>query len=126
MPFTFTRSASTVTDPEGRILSTDAYSGHGDGLNNPLWEAVLNAGPIPAGRWHIGAPKAPVDHLGPLAMPLTPMDGTDPQGRRALFIHGDNAAMDHTASDGCVILCRAARQVIADAVGTEDGVLIVE
>jgi hypothetical protein len=123
MPCTFKRDESTLYGPGGEILDRAAYSGHGDGLNNPHWEAVLNAGPIPAGRWHIGRPINPPDHLGIYAMPLSPMDGTDPMGRTALFIHGDNAKHNHSASDGCVIASLSARLCIAES---EDRILVVE
>lgn len=122
MPYTFNRADSLFLDPSGAILWHDAYSGRGDGLNNPAMQAVHNVGPIPVGQWHIGDPKVPPDHLGPLAMPLTPLPGTDACGRTALFIHGDNEAMNHTASDGCVILPRAVRKIIADG---DDKELIV-
>jgi hypothetical protein len=87
------------------------YSGHGAGLNDPAMEAEPDIGPIPAGRWTIGPPKTPPDHLGPLAMPLTPV-GFDPHGRSAFFIHGDNAAGNRSASHGCIILGPAIRAQI--------------
>ena len=34
------------------------------------------------------------------------------QGRSGFFIHGDNANMNHTASNGCIILGPAERQAI--------------
>ncbi len=122
MPYTFDRQASTFTAPDGTLMYDDAYSGHGPGLNNPAMEAVSNVGPIPAGLWRVGDPLNPPDHLGPLAMPLAPAPGTDPKGRVALFIHGDNAAMNHTASDGCVILPHNVRATVA---GGADRDLIV-
>jgi hypothetical protein len=113
MPYTFNRRASIFTAPDGIVMYNDAYSGHGPGLNNPDMETVHNVGPIPAGLWLIGDPLNPPDKLGPLAMPLTPAPGTDPKGRVALFIHGDKPAMNHTASDGCVILPRTVRAAVA-------------
>lgn len=91
------------------------YSGHGIGLNNHAQEATHGVGPIPVGAYHIGPPKSPPDHLGPLAMPLTPKPGNDAHGRSAFFMHGDNAAANHTASDGCIIMSRAVRQAVADS-----------
>jgi Protein of unknown function (DUF2778) len=90
------------------------YSGHGDGLNNPAMQNIHDVGPIPQGTWTIGPPHDPPDHLGPLAMPLTHISGND-FGRSAFFIHGDNAAGDHSASDGCIIMSHAIRQQIADS-----------
>jgi hypothetical protein len=90
------------------------YSGHGDGLNNPEMQNVRNVGPIPQGTWTIGSPVDPPDHLGPLAMPLTHVSG-DEFGRDDFFIHGDNAAGNHSASDGCIIMSHTIRQQIADS-----------
>lgn len=102
MPWTYHQTSGRLVSPRGELLGI-GYSGHGDGLNNPAMEAVHGVGPIPAGHWHIGPAKAPPDHLGPVAMPLTPV-GFDPHGRSAFFMHGDNIHMNHTASDGCVIM----------------------
>lgn len=89
------------------------YSGKGEGLNNPAKEKVRNVGPIPAGMWQIG--KA-FDHprLGPVVMSLTPI-GHDALGRDDFLIHGDNAKMNMTASEGCIILDRKTREKIANS-----------
>ncbi len=89
------------------------YSGHGDGINNPLLQAESNVGPIPRGQWTIGEgvdnPK-----LGLLAIPLTPNIGTDTFGRGGFFIHGDSIEFvgQEEASHGCIILARAIRELI--------------
>ncbi len=110
--FTFIREEGVVLF-NAAVVATGAYSGHGEGVNNPAMESVPNVGPIPAGVYSIGPAKDPVDQLGPIALPLTPIGGQEMFGRSAFFIHGDNAAMDHTASDGCIILPRSAREYIA-------------
>ena len=89
------------------------YSGHGAGLNNPALEGDPGVGPIPAGPWRIG-PAAAHPRLGPCVMALSPV-GHDAHGRSAFFIHGDNAAADHGASHGCIILPRPIREAIAAA-----------
>jgi hypothetical protein len=43
-------------------------------------------------------------------------------GRSGFLIHGDNAEMNHTASDGCIILSHDIREQIDES---EDRVLIV-
>jgi type VI secretion system (T6SS) effector TldE1-like protein len=91
------------------------YSGHGKGLNDPGEQGVEGVGPIPQGRYTIGPPKDPIDHLGPLAMPLTPDPANEMFGRSAFFMHGDNAAANHTASDGCIIMGREVRQAVAES-----------
>jgi hypothetical protein len=45
-------------------------------------------------------------------MHLTPV-GHNANGRTRLYIHGDNAALNHSASEGCVILPRDIRLRIA-------------
>jgi hypothetical protein len=103
-----------VSDPSASTaISATGYSGHGDGMNNPQMQAVKGQGPLPLGSYTIGDPLDPPDHLGPLAMPLTPDVGNCMFGRSAFFIHGDNPALDHTASDGCVILDHPTRAAIA-------------
>ena len=94
--------------PDLRALG---YSGHGEGLNNPALEADAGVGPIPAGVWRIG-PARTHPRLGPCVMALSPVEH-DAHGRSAFFIHGDNAAGDHGASHGCVILAHSVREAIA-------------
>jgi hypothetical protein len=92
----------------------EGYSGHGEGLNEPSAESETGVGPIPAGRYAIGAF---FDHprLGPCVARLLPLPGTVTFGRSGFFIHGDNAAMDHGASDGCIVLARPLRESIRDS-----------
>lgn len=91
------------------------YSGIGAGLNNPAMQAEHDVGPIPTGGWIIGAPLDPPDHLGPIAMPLTPAAGNAAFGRSAFFMHGDNHAANHTASNGCIIMGPAIRRAVRDS-----------
>jgi len=110
MAWTYQQSSGKLTDPSGAMIGI-GYSGLGPGLNKPALEASRGVGPIPAGHWRIHPPLDPPDHLGPIAMPLTPVD-FDPHGRSAFFMHGDNAAMDFTASDGCIIMSHAIRAAV--------------
>ncbi len=98
------------------------YSGNTGGLNNPAMQNVIGVGPVPRGTYTIGPPHMPVDHLGPNALPLYPAAGNEMYGRSGFFIHGDNAAMDNTASDGCIILGPAIRQAI---INSRDTALLV-
>ena len=113
MPWTYKQSTGDL-DRDGVHVAT-GYSGHGAGLNNPAMEAVHGVGPIPAGGYRIGPPRVPVDHLGVVAMPLTPVAANLAHGRSAFFMHGDNARGDHSASDGCIIMPHAVRQGVADS-----------
>lgn len=92
------------------------YSGHGLGLNNGNLEWAHGSGPIPRGLWSIGT-FFDHPHLGPIVAHLSPVDH-DAHGRTAFFLHGDNSAMNHTASDGCVILARPLREAIRDSADT--------
>jgi len=112
--WTYCQSTGGFYGPSGNLLA-DGYSGHGAGKNNPAMEADPGIGPIPAGLWKIGPAKTPIDHLGPLALPLSPM-GFDPHGRSAFFIHGDYAGdVAQLASCGCIILAHAVRLMIAQS-----------
>jgi Protein of unknown function (DUF2778) len=95
---------------DGCAIGT-GYSGHGDGLDNPAMEAVHSVGPLPRGPWRIGA-WHDHPHLGPCVAALTPI-GHAPHCRSAFFIHGDNSAANHTASDGCIVLGPLLRQAMA-------------
>ena len=90
------------------------YSGHDSGVNNPKMVDDPGIGPIPPGVYTIGDPLDPPDHLGPLAMPLTPASTNRMYDRSAFFIHGDNALLNHSASHGCIILSHEVRQAVAD------------
>lgn len=87
----------------------DGYSGHGSGLNNGALEAVEGVGPIPRGMWRITQWDQMHAQLGPVVAILTPVD-QDAHGRSCFRIHGDNAALNHTASDGCIIAPRVVRE----------------
>jgi hypothetical protein len=97
----------------GELLGT-GYSGNGEGLNNPAMSDVHNVGPIPAGRWSISQPFTDPGK-GHTVMRLSPLDGTETFGRGGFLIHGDNEAMNHTASEGCIILEFVLRQMIAQS-----------
>ena len=93
----------------GRLVAR-GYSGRkGPHRNNPASEGERAKGPIPRGRYSIGAPRTSAK-TGPFVMDLTPI-GHDALGRSAFQIHGDNRAGD--ASSGCIILPRAVRETIA-------------
>jgi hypothetical protein len=96
----------------GRGQSFTGYAGKGMWMNDPESIGERSLGPLPTGTYAIGRPRLH-PRLGPLAMMLDPIPGTDMLGRSGFYIHGDNARMDHSASAGCIILNRMARSVIA-------------
>jgi len=109
MTQTWTYSQSTGILSDGEPLGT-GYSGNTTGLNNASMEQVHNIGPIPKGIWEIGM-FFDDPHLGPCVAALRPTS-QDVYGRGGFFIHGDNKDMNHTASDGCIVLARFLRQAI--------------
>lgn len=110
--YTYQQSTGKLTNPDGIVIGT-GYSGKSLGLNKPTADHVPQLGPIPRGIYTIGkAEDSP--QLGPLSLPLRPFISNNMHGREGFFIHGDNQAMDYTASEGCIVLAHNLRQMIAD------------
>ena len=114
----YQQSTGNLTAPDGSLAGV-GYSGNGADLDNPSGQGDIGHGPIPQGSWTIGEfsnhPK-----LGPVSSPVSPAPGNDMDSRDGgFFIHGDNAAENHTASDGCIILSRPLREQIAASGDTE-------
>lgn len=93
------------------------YSGHGPGRNNPAMEAVHNVGPIPRGKYTIGAFFDDPGGKGPIVCHLTPDPENEMHGRAGLMMHGNNASND--ASHGCMVLARLLRELVRDSGDTE-------
>lgn len=91
-----------ILSHDGKLEGT-GYSGNGAGLDNPAMEAVADVGPIPRGLWHIDRWDDQHGEKGPVVGVLSPV-GHDAHGRSEFLIHGDNAAANHSASHGCIIL----------------------
>jgi Protein of unknown function (DUF2778) len=112
MPWQYSQSTGRLTH-DGRDVG-GGYSGHGDdGQNNPTMEAVRNVGPIPRGSYRIG-PQHSHPSKGPVVMGLAPV-GHTAHGRTGFLIHGDSVRAPGTASEGCIVLRRNIRQMIADS-----------
>jgi hypothetical protein len=96
---------------------SNGYSGNGRGKNNPSLQGVVGIGPIPAGRWRV-VEKYDSANVGPYALVLHAQDASpgddrhDATGRGAFRIHGDSIRAPGTASKGCIILPRRARELI--------------
>lgn len=98
------------------IRIATGYSGTGVGLNDPRFQFVRNVGPIPVGVYRIGKTYESVK-VGPLAIPLIPLDDFQTGGRSGFVIHGDNPKGDRSASQGCIVLSRNVRErIVASAV----------
>lgn len=103
------------------LIVGSAYSGNGEGLNNPLMEQIEGHGPIPRGLWTIDrwtGTATYTDHkgrnLGPQVAILRP-SGHDAHNRSGFLWHGDNKLMNFTASDGCLVSARVIRDHLAEA-----------
>ena len=115
MPWTFEIAGGSILNPDGSFAAS-AYSGgdkgqRPDGVDNVSDEATKNVGPLPEGIYTLGTP---VDHsqLGPFAIPLIPDPSNQMYGRGSMYIHGDTAAMNHSASEGCIITNRNTRNAM--------------
>jgi hypothetical protein len=106
-----------LTDDNGNAVG-NGYSGNGDGLNNPDAEDQAYVGPIPQGGYTIQQQQNNVTGSGtslPASERLVPDAGNNMHGRDGFLIHGDNQHLNHTASDGCVILPRSVRNQIGSS-----------
>lgn len=93
-------------------IAFQGYAGNGKGLDNPDMEDVVRIGPLHCGFYDISEPYTH-ERLGPLVMKL---EAWKPLFERSAFrIHGDNTKGDKSASQGCIILGRTARQAIIDS-----------
>jgi hypothetical protein len=122
MPFTYEQTTGRFSR-DGELIGI-GYSGHAEGLNNPAEEQVVGVGPIPAGDWTIG-PAHSDGKLGPVVMNLDPAAPFDAYGRSLFRIHGDNDLLNHSGSDGCIVLGPTYRHQVAAAVAGGDTALTV-
>lgn len=109
--WTYKQSTGQLIAPEGDVVGV-GYSGRNQGLNNPEMQDREHLGPIPQGDWYIGHFYNSQNEKGPIVANLTPSYGTNTFGRGGFMIHGDNEAMNHTASDGCIVLAHSLRDAI--------------
>lgn len=118
---TYSQSTGLFTGP---AITATGYSGHGEGLDNASMQDVHDIGPLPQGIYTIQPPHAD-PKVGPVAMRLEPSPENTMFGRGDFLIHGDNAAQNHTASEGCIILPHDVRVKIGAAVLSGDDQLMV-
>ncbi len=102
----------TGNNPSATTYEGNAYSGKGQGLDNPSLDIVPgskgspNAGPLPSGDYTIGTQQLNTTGGGvklPGSMRLTPDPSNWMYGRGGFLIHGDNSKHNHSASEGCII-----------------------
>ena len=103
---------------DGKPIAT-GYSGFDDGKNNPAMQAVHEVGPIPQGDWFIEGPPVNTAQHGPYVLTLTPAPGTNTFGRSGFLMHGDSVNAPGTASKGCIIMARTAREQVWESGDTD-------
>lgn len=122
MSFTWEIISGKLFDPDGKLIAI-GYSGGDCGdnpgaVNNPEYVRFADVGPIPPGTYTISPivdkdgnavdyenKKAPV-------LRLLPAVSNQMYGRAGLLIHGDNASMNRSASEGCIIVSRDIREAV--------------
>lgn len=114
MPWEYSQSSGQLRQ-NGRLVAT-GYSGSqaAGGRNNPEREAVPFVGPIPRGRYNIGAPR---NHprRGPHAMDVTPA-GHNALGRTEFMMHGESRTnAPGNASQGCLIFPPNVRNQVSNS-----------
>lgn len=109
----YEQSTGKFRNEDGAVLAT-CYAGNGEGLNNPAMQNQPMRGPLPQGFYTM-TKILDSPHTGKRTIILEPDPTNQMFGRDLFRIHGDNAAANHTASDGCIIMGgAAARQHIWD------------
>lgn len=109
MSWEYEQSSGNLTR-SGKFVA-NGYSGAGAGWNDPSREHESFVGTIPKGRYRMRV--IPHTKYKPPVLSLTP-EGHNARGRTLLLIHGDNQYLNNTASEGCIILPRTAREQIAN------------
>jgi hypothetical protein len=104
----------------GKLVAT-GYSGRESGKNNPKMQDVSNTGPLPRGRYVIGAAYNSTKR-GPQCITLIPDAANQMFGRGDFRIHGDSIKTPGSASHGCIIMPRNVRDRI---VASSDKILEV-
>jgi len=110
MTWTYVQSSGELLHNGTHVAN--GYAGHGEGVNNAADEGIEDVGPVPEGKYTIGDPFTHPT-CGPIAMRLEPAADNQMFGRSGFLIHGDNSSLNHSASNGCIILGPAIRTQIA-------------
>lgn len=109
-PWLYVQSTGELFRPDGSFCAA-GYSGRGDGLNNPIFQTSVNEGPIPQGLYDLGKVD---EEKGPFTIRLSPHSGNTMYGRSGFLVHGDNKEVNHSASEGCIVMCLLARIELAN------------
>ena len=115
MPWQYHQQTGKLTR-NGRDVGV-GYSGSAQGKNNPALEALPNVGPIPRGRYRISPPRLHPTK-GPITMSLVPVNH-GALGRTRFLVHGDSMSHPGSASEGCIVLSRSVRLIMATSGDTD-------
>jgi hypothetical protein len=116
MTWTYQQSTGQLSH-NGEFIAT-GYAGIGPDCNNPASQNVPFKGPLPQGTYTIDPVLDDGGHMGPFVLPLTPWPNNNMFGRSGFYIHGDTAARNQTASNGCIVLDRQYRLMISQSSDT--------
>jgi hypothetical protein len=94
------------------VFSFNAYSGHGDGKNNPSMQHIHKVGPIPCGIFYQEHLFPTTDAHGPFVIQLKPDPANEMFGRSGFLMHGDSVQHPGEASEGCIIASRVNREKV--------------
>jgi len=90
------------------------YAGAPGCVNDPLSDHIRSRGPLPKAQYLLFE-RFHARFARP-AYRLEPCVGSVMHGRSDFWVHGDNSALDQSASTGCIVLGRSARQWIGDTI----------
>lgn len=110
--WTYKQSTGELLDPTGQHVA-NGYAGgncgqNPEGVNNPKMQDMKHIGPLPVGKYDLGEVIAE-SHLGPYVIPLIAHPENEMYGRSGFYMHGDNAKLNKSASEGCIIMPRIVR-----------------
>lgn len=111
--WTYEQWSGWLIASDGKRLAK-GYAGAGNGKNSPVHEDVRDVGPIPRGKYDIEAPIDTVTH-GPCVLRLIPNSSNEMFGRSGFLMHGDSVVEPGTASLGCIVQPRFARERVANS-----------
>lgn len=99
------------------------YAGFKTFANDPDKDSVPQRGPLPKGQYRVILRQHP--RFAPPAFFLEPQSGNRMHGRSGFWIHGDNASGDRSASTGCIVLSRGAREIVRTLADFDDFLEVV-
>ncbi len=100
------------------------YSGHIEHANQPQDQALPMLGPIPRGLYSMRDWRDD-PHKGKIVCNLIPDSKNVMFGRSGFMLHGDNAALNRSASEGCIIQEQVVRLLALYACANGDSQLEV-